>query len=320
MGKTFSAAQIELPPHLGDFPSKMPVFRLFAPDTVKGGSKIYFDKRISTLRDLFKIEGFVSDAGPHFVIQNEDGQRAVQVFKTGAGFIYFDRELVCSVNQDYSKSLISKEEVKARSGRWLEKHDFLPKDAYYLGTAFTRVSVQDIDPKAAQPEPKTYDTEIKGCYGFKLGEYKIMGPGAKIKVAYVGDQQSEVVYFQRDVDKIVDELDVTPLEAIRKTVAKDFRFAHLSPLEAKIRLTDVTLGYYAAPPANFQYSYFPVYELSGILETRNMHGIFPDPKKGGSNRETLQYSFQLYVPATELSFANYRVSGFPIPTNGSIIF
>ena len=98
----------------------------------------------------------------------------------------------------------------------------------------------------------------------------------------------------------------------------------MDPIESKIRITEIKLGYYSLPPYAYQSHYFPVYQLKGIVETRANHQAleFGYTKKSQTSivNGTLQYNFNFYLPTSNMSPGKFRQSGFPQPVQGSILF
>jgi hypothetical protein len=325
MAKMIKPSHVEMPLHLGSFPRTMPVYGLSHPFLGNNDPKIHWEKRINVLKSVFGVSGQMSDAGDRFVLQDEALIRVLQMYKANDSFLYYDRSLVSSTDPKHAKSIRSAASAKHHAETWLAENNLLDPGACFEGTAYTRVSTFQNDKILDPYGDKSYDTEIKACFGFQLQGFPVLGPGAKIMVSYVGDIISQVVYFWRGPDfNMAGEQKIMPPEDIKKHLAGDPRFAHLESNSSKIRITELKLGYYALPPFEVQEFYFPVYQLKGIVETRFAHNgqglVLNQEKKGSTISETLQYNFNYYLPAGQMTAEAYKKSGFPHPIKGSFLF
>ena len=328
MSKTIKSSQIELPPHLGVYPKSLPVYKIDHAFLGNEDPNKQWENRINMLKDSFGIDGQLSDAGDRLVLQDKENIRVLQMYKPSDSFLYFDRSLVSPTDPKYADSILSAEVAKQRAHLWIEKNGLLNQYPVYQGLAYTKaIAFQaDINQYAEkQSEDKEYNTEIKACFGFQIEQTPVLGPGAKIMISFAGDTMSQVAYFWRNpVTSPVGEQKIFPPESVKRYLARDPRFAHLDPLESKIRINEINLGYYALSPYAIQRYYFPVYQLKGIVETRGGHnaqGLDAVLKKKGSIvKETLQYNFNYYLPAGHMSIEEYKMSGFPHPVKGSFIF
>lgn len=317
-----------MPPHLGSFAKNLPIYKVPHPFTGKENPELLWTKRINRLKDAFELEGQISDAGDRLVLQDKENIRVLQIYKPSSSFMYYDRSLVSPTNPKYADSLLNYDQARLLAHQWLEKLKLLDKQTFFEGMAYSRVSSQDSGNQKnpyMQSGEKEYNTEIKACFGFKIDESPALGPGAKIMISYAGDTMSQVAYFWRNPDSAAmgEKLIMSP-ESVRKHLARDPRFAQLDPNESKIRINEIILGYYALPPYAVQEYYFPVYQLKGILETRigntpyNVEAV--SKNKGSIVKETLQYNFNYFLPACDMTAREYKMAGFPYPIEGSYIF
>lgn len=136
------------------------------------------------------------------------------------------------------------------------------------------------------------DSEVQVLFGFWLGELPVFGPGAKIKVSLVeGGQVSSVLWYWREPidDRAAPRLPVLPAGPTAESLARSRRYAGLPDTDAQVTLNSIRLGHYALPPFEMQKFLIPVYETTGVEETRLL----------GSR------DIRLYVPAVRIS--NRRV-------------
>lgn len=326
MAKMIKETNVEMPVHYGPFPPSLPVFKTQQPGSDKSSSSLVLEKRIHRLQTAFGISGVQQDAGDRVYIQDKDQNRVLQLYKTGESYLYYDRNLVSPTDPKFASSILSQEAAKKTAELWLGKQDMLDENAVFQGWGYTGVTAaSNAELAYGKSGPQEYRTEIKACFGFRIRQRPVLGPGAKILVSYTGEQMSQLLYFWRIPERDpAGEMALIAPETLRKYLASDPRFAQLDPLESKIRITDIVLGYYALPPFVFQTHYFPVYQIKGIVETRGSQSMmeyeFGKKTKASIVNESLQYNFNFYTPAGNLDPKEYRLSGFPQPLQGSLLF
>jgi len=328
MLKKIKSSQIEMPAHLGAFPKALPVYGVDHPSLKNEDPRINWEMRVKFLKDVFGFEGSLDDAGDRLVLQDKEGNRVVQIYKASDSFLYYDRRIATPTDPQFASKILDYDTAKSNAHEWLAKYGLWDQFPFFEGMAYTGVSISQISEDTKYQSnyaEKEYHTEIKPCFGFRINETDVLGSGAKIMLSFAANQISQVVYFwRRPVSKPIGDIAILPPEIIKKHLARDHRFAHLDPNNSKIRINTIKLGYHAASPADFQRVYLPVYQFTGIVETRGGHnaqGFESQVKKKGSFvQEALQYHFNYFLSATSLTPSQYKLSGFPLPKNGSFIF
>ncbi|MFN0175784.1 MAG: hypothetical protein ACKVU0_14120 [Saprospiraceae bacterium] len=328
MLKKIKSSHIEMPAHLGSFPKALPIFGVDHPSLKNEDPRIDWEMRAKLLKDVFGFEGSLDDAGDRLVLQDKEGNRVIQIYKASDSFLYYDRRIVTPTDPMFADKILDYDTAKLSAHKWLAKFGFGDQFPFFEGMAYTGVSTVQLpeDVKASNDPPaKEYRTEIKPCFGFRINEIEVLGPGAKIMLSFAGNDISQVVYFwRRPVSKPIGDIAILPPEIIKKHLARDHRFAHLDANNSKIRINTIKLGYHASSPADFQRVYLPVYQFTGIVETRGGHnaqGFESQVKKKGSFvQEALQYHFNYFLSASSLTPSQYKLSGFPMPKKGSFIF
>jgi len=317
-----------MPAHLGSFPKALPIYGVDHPSLKNEDPRIDWEKRVKVLKDVLGLEGYLADAGDRLVLQDNEGNRVIQVYKASDSFLYYDRRIVSPTDPLFANKILDHDTAKLKAHEWLAKYGLGDQFTFFEGMAYTGVSTAQVSDDlndAGKYDNIEYRTEIKPCFGFHINKTVVLGPGAKIMLSYAGDELSQVAYFwRRPVLSPIGEQVIRPPETIKKHLARDPRFAHLDPNNSKIRINTIRLGYYAASPADFQRYYLPVYQFTGIVETRGGHNAQGFEalvkEKGSFVKETFQYHFNYYLSASNLTPGQYKVSGFPPPINGSIIF
>lgn len=328
MSKRITSSQIEMPAHMGICPKALPIYKLDHPSLKGEDPRVVWEMRLKLLQEAFAFNGTLEDGGDRLVLQDKDANRVVQIYKASDSFLYYDRRLVTPNDEKFAANLLDYDSAKTNAHDWLTKFGLLNEHTHFEGMAYTGVSniqVSDNPDKPGYSGGKEFYTEIKPCFGFKLNETPVLGPGAKIMLSYAGKQMSQAVYFwRRPVITSDGELRTLTPDTIKKHMARDPRFKHLESKNSKIRINTIKLGYYAASPADFQAYYLPVYQFTGIVETRGGHNAQGyeayTKKKGSFVKETLQYNFNYFLPACSLSLQQRKLSGFPAPIDGSAIF
>ncbi|MFN0034355.1 MAG: hypothetical protein ACKVUS_04760 [Saprospiraceae bacterium] len=328
MSKKITPAQIEMPPHLAAHPKSLPVFRVDHPMFGQEDQTSHWEKRLAKLGKSFQIEGQATDAGDRLLLQDKDKHRVLQIYKPSHSFLYYDRSLASPTDPKYADSMLDADTAKKRAHAWLEANGLLDQYPVFEGYSYSGVSFStsgNTPGNHKQTEGKEYLTEIKPCFGFKIGQMPVLGPGAKIMAAYVGDTMSQLAYFWRNPQPSpIGEQKILPPQSVQKHFASDPRFAHLNSEDSKIRINEIRLGYYALPPYAVQEYYFPVYQLKGIVETRggnHVQGYDALVRNEGSIiQETLRHDFNYFLPAGNLTLEEFKRSGFPPPHKDSFIF
>ncbi len=327
MAKKIKSTEIELPLHLPKVPLSLPIFGVDHPFFKEDNPGKYWDQSLSNLQSSFGLEGKVIDAGDRLMLEDKDGNRVAQVYKPSQSFMYYDRSLMSTADPKYANVMLSPETAKKRASIWLDKQGQWVDNLVFEGFSYTGVSQgPPIDPSELSDHviEKEYFTEIKACFGFQIGALPIFGPGAKVVVSFAGDSISQLAYFWRSpAFRAVGELKVQPPEFVQKQLALDPRFSHLDPDKSKIRVNEITLGYYALPPYAVQRGYFPVYQVRGTVETRgdNNGYLALTKKRDKVLRDSLRYDFNFFIPAgRDMTPQSYKAGGFPQPVAGSMFF
>lgn len=326
MAKKIKSTEIELPPHLSKGPQSLPIFSVEHPFFKDDYTSGYLEQSLGNLKISLGLEGRVVDVGDRLMLEDKDKNRVVQVYKPSHSFLYYDRSLMSTADPKFAHRILSPESAKNRASIWLEKQGYWLDNLVFEGFSYTGVtqgtSADPYEPSKQSIE-KEYFTEVKACFGFQIGALPVFGPGAKVVVSFAGDTISQLAYFWRTPSlRTVGEMKIQSPEFVRKQLALDPRFSHLDPAKSKIRVNEITLGYYALPPFAVQRGYFPVYQVRGTVETRgDGNGYLPPIKKTGKVfRDSLRYDFNFFIPAGNMSPQAYKASGFPPPIEGSLFF
>lgn len=267
MNTVFAIPQ-ELPSHPEDIPLYRVTLYLSPSAKVKEAARD-FDDRINRYKAMFSMEGEVTDQGDSKIIR--DGTKVLQVYRPSDSFWWYDEEVA-------NREITAEAAEKAAEVKLPTEEQALKKSQDYLaslGVDMTYAKVASVTrttlkiPGGAHKSPKGVETEIHTGFSFAIDNYPIMGPGAKIRVSMVeGDRTSSVVYFWRQPQK-----NEAVVKAIRPDEAltwltREPRYSQLTPDQAQITIEAMRFGYYAVAPFLFQRFLIPVYEISGVQESR----------------------------------------------------
>jgi hypothetical protein len=303
----------EMPPRLAEMPRTMPIYRIDHPIFERKDLQAHWKRQVAQFGALFNIGTEASDAGERLVLQKN--QQALFIYKPSDSFLYSDRDLVALDSPKLADNILSETKAQSLADEFLQRSGLAHNHIVPGGIGYTHVSSANAEtPPASDRE---YPIQINVHYDFRIGEYPVFGPGAKSIHSFVENQTSQVLYFWRTpAEQPAAERPLLPLESIPKTFARDARFAHLKPGDAKIRFASIELGYYALPPYALQQFYLPVYKVTGMVETRSS-----EPASAQGTPERWRYHFTHYLPALrDMSAAEQKASGFPPSVGKTNIF
>jgi hypothetical protein len=251
-----------------------------------------FDARISHLKEIFTIKGDLKDQGSSVVIR--DKTNVLEIYRPSDSFWWFDEH---SANRETTPdgSILPDDEEALKIGQeYLEKVGFTTN--YSKVASVTRSSVAQL-PESGKLAQEIH-TEVHVGFSFTIDDDPIFGPGAKIRVSMVeGGRISSVLYFWREPQRGDGEEQslraINPEEALT-WLTREPRFDHLTADQIRMTVETVRFGHYAVPPFRFQRFLIPVYEISGLTESRVL---------GRRN-------FTFYTPAVDLSAARTKTMSF----------
>jgi hypothetical protein len=303
----------EMPPRLAVAPKTMPIYRINHPVFEPNGPQAYWRERAKQLSTLFDINSEASDAGDRLVLQNS--RQTLFAYKPSDSFLFFDRKLVALDSPKLADNILSETKARYFADDFLQRSGLAGSHLVPSGIGYTHVSSAKVETTASSDHE--YRIQINVYHDFHVGEHPVFGPGARFIHSFVENQTSQILHFWRTPqERPIGERALLPLESIPKIFARDTRFAHLKPGDAKIRFSDIRLGYYALPPYALQQFYLPVYQIKGMVETRNS-----EPAPAQNSPERWRYHFTHYLPALrDMSAGEQKASGFPAPMGKTNIF
>lgn len=178
MAKKIKSTEIELPPHFSKGPQSLPIFSVDHPFFKDDDPSAHLVKRLHELQNSFGLDGKVIDAGDRLMLEDEDRNRVVQVYKPSQSFLYYDRLLMSTADPKYASVILSPETAKKRASLWLEKQGMLVENIVFEGFSYTEVRQgPPLDPAelSKYSNEKEYYTEIKACYRFQVGALPFLG-------------------------------------------------------------------------------------------------------------------------------------------------
>jgi uncharacterized protein DUF6345 len=126
---------------------------------------------------------------------------------------------------------------------------------------------------------------------FQVDGLLVMGPGARMRVVFSGDEAGEIVKYWREPEgehppRTVDIITMEEAEALLRSHES---FVRIAP--EKVQITGRRLGYYSLPPREAQDHLLPIYSFEGTVSS-------PETP----TQPALEYGFVRYVQAAVPDF------------------
>ena len=269
-------------------------------------TKFYWQEQINKLNNTFNIDGKEQlEAKDRLVLRND--RYHLHVYKASDSFLYFDRRLVSPTDPNLVKDLLSGEEARVYADAKLKSLGLTGEHVQFIGIGYTGVSVDNSTKDNPQSPSKEYKTEVKVHYRFKLNGLPVFGPGAKIVVSFVGKELSQLIYFWRKTklvqnghftsSKVNQHRPLLTQEEALGYFAHDNKFTKLKKGNATVRFHNLQLGYYASSPQDVQRFLYPVYQLSGTIETWKTNENGFNGLKEQVSGDVFRYDFTKYMLA-----------------------
>lgn len=270
----------KLPKRLPKPLGKIPMFRATRFASLSSRDAAYTEdlaRRLRAARRSFELEGTPVTEGARLVLRTD--QVSLELYGASDSLWWTDHRLA------YQERIVSKGglpddgRAKKLAAALLKRHGLDAGLASVSSVTFVEADAQIGDSK-----PRTSRTAVDVNYRFQLGKHPVMGPGAKIKITLVGEgTPAQIVYFWRVPAKAADANAISATTALERFM-RDPAFFHLRNKEATVTVHDVTFGYYAMSPTDFQRLYVPVWAIDATSQTRE-----------------LRYDFRRYVVAVDVS-------------------
>lgn len=247
-----------LPEKIREVPSKVPMYKalLFEDDPEKR-----FDERLKNCVEIFGLKSQPKDHGDSVVFQEETFE--LEIFRASDSIWWTHNELAYREKVPPDSELPSEGKAVELAAKYLEQFKIDTRDAKYSHVSHSKVIA--IDKK--NEKEKEYNTRINVNYSFSLGGVPIEGPGAKLQVAFVEqDELCELYYFWRE-PKEETKMPVIPPNRALAMFCEDDSFKELTPDNASVQLHSIDFVYYALPALEVQPYYLPAYKIDGTAQT-----------------------------------------------------
>lgn len=294
-------------------PAKAPVFAIQNPVLQEQNPAAFLQQRLYAFAEQLGMNTAQSELkewGDRYRLEFKN--RVAQVYKRSDAMWYFDRELVAPSDPQFAQELPAQADAVKKANLSLQLLDLKKAGgdpfARLLGVDHTVVS-KNRGPNVAS---EVFRTEVRVHYGFSLAGRRVFGPGGKMQCGFVkGDtEMSELIYFWRkpvidgDGAPLVtsEKPLISPRRALWKLAWRKYFFRMILLKCARLRITTLELGYYAAPPYVLQTHFVPVYRIKGTIKVRG----------------ELVRHFSYFVSAARLSAAARLSYGWPF-TSGTIM-
>ena len=255
---------LSFPKLIPSYKEEIPLFRVSKYTTYSPRIpevKADFERRVEQCKDRFMISGNVEDFGTKVVIQERS--KVLEIYRPSNSFWLTDKEFAYREKISENVTLPDDEAAKEIALEYLANLEldmrYAKVDSIKRNHAITSLN--------GKSNPNDLVTEVHVNFSFKIDDYSIFGPGAKIKVSIVEEGRiSNLIYFWREPSEDRYIRINHPIEAL-ETFKNSSEFAKLNAEQAQVSLDRMRLGYYASPPFDFQRFLIPVYELKGVEET-----------------------------------------------------
>jgi len=296
MSELFSLPE-KIPPHR----KQIAMYRTTELKTMSPREKTvakYFDRRLRRYKEMFDLKEEPRDTGDTLFFREKEID--LEVYKASDSFWWTDRELA------FQETLPRGAKLPNENAAVKYAHEYLSKIG--IDTAYTRLGsvthTEVVHDNAKQKEIESLNTAINVNFSFIVDDMPVVGPGAKIQVAFCDrDKISHALYFWRDI-RMADEMEtLLPNAAIEKFM-KDPSFIRLDDRSSSVRIHEVSLNYFALPPFEFQRYLIPVYSISGTVSTKHLE----------------RYDFRTHVVAVNISPEKVKSAGIVANPDSCQIF
>lgn len=227
---------------------------------------------VMTLMKAISLEGKIDDREKQFVVKDQD--RVLEVFKQpGTGYLRFSDNAKLGIEIE-AKNLPSEDSAIARAKEFLMAHGLLPENTFFAGVGYYEFRKCDSDGKIIIQGKSA----IAVGFGFKIGEIRVEGPGAKVGVVFGEDGEIiGVSKIWREIEADKERKIITPEEAFSIFKKRWPREAAPGQLEqarikTEVNIKEVYVAYYAEPGLEPQNYIEPVYVFKGDYQTSGKIG------------------------------------------------
>ena len=248
-------ASFNLMQSMPEVPLEMPIYKTITPK--------FSEEYIEKLMHLFELEGKIVDHRRQYLIRNQE--RVLEIFKEpGTGFIRYcdDAKLLA---ESEAKNLPSEVEAKKRAEEFLKSNGLLPENTFFAGIGYSGFKEHNSEGE----EVRKGKTSIAVGFGFKIGEMKVIGPGAKASVVF--GENGEIIKASKIWREI--KLDkkmkiITPEEAFELFKKRWPREGDPGQLEdasikTEVNINEIYFTYYTKPGSIPQDYIEPAYLFTG---------------------------------------------------------
>lgn len=255
--------------------------------------------RMEVTRKIFGMKGKTEDLGDRIIVK--DRSKSITLYVASDSFWYRDDTLHLSEKIRRGLKLPEERSSKEIALSFLKNNKLIPDDTVIYSITHTTVAIRN----EGDERVKEFDTEVHVNFRYRMGGLPVFGPGAKTRVSLADAEVMSGVYqFLRKAKPVKDVRPTVTPELALELFTKNFRFAQLREDTAKVRITGMTLGYFAMPPMKVQNYLFPVYQMIGTVSTKELPA----------------YDFKYHVVAIKYRDVDIKAMGLSIDGVRAMVF
>jgi hypothetical protein len=239
----------------------------------------YFERRMKRYKEMFDLKVKPEDKGDTLCFREKEID--LEVYKASDSFWWTNRKLAFQETLPQGAILPDEDAAVKYAHEYLSKVG-IDRNHIQLGSVTHTEVVHD---NAEQKEIERLNTAVNVNFSFIVDDMPVVGPGAKIQVAFCDrDKMAHALYFWRNI-QVADEMETILPDAAIEKFMKDPSFIRLDERSSSVRIHEVSLNYFALPPFEFQRYLIPVYSISGTVSTKHLE----------------KYDFRTHVVAVNIS-------------------
>ena len=270
----------KLPETLPKSPRKIPMFRATKFRAMGSRDEQYASalaRRLRVAQRSFGVGGDARVEGARLVLRSENA--SLELYVASDSLWWTDHTRAYQESLPANTRLPDEARARKLAAALLKQHHLAVEAASVASVTYVEADVRKRDGK-----PRSARTAIDVNYHFRLGDFPVMGPGAKIKATFTAeDGPAQLVYFWRTPSRAPAAAAISASTALERFM-RDPAFFRLRNKDALVEVQKITFGYYAMSPTDFQRLYVPVWAIDATCTTRE-----------------LRHDFRRYVVAVDMS-------------------